>query len=50
MPVSQTVLEQLTFVGKNKPTKQTKLLILNLTLYTKAYSKCVIYLKVNVRL
>lgn len=24
MPVSQTVLEQLTFVGKNKPTKQTK--------------------------
>ena len=24
MPVSQTVLEQLTFVGKNEPTKQTK--------------------------
>ena len=49
MPVSQMVLEQLTFVGKNKPMKQ-KLLILNLTLYTKAYSKFVIDLTVNVRL
>ena len=33
MPISQTVLEQLTFVGKSKQVKQTKTLILNLTLY-----------------
>ena len=47
MPFSQTVLEQLTFVGKSKQVKQTKTLILNLTLhknllrmYYRPKSKC----------